>query len=207
MGGYPKEVSLKDGTRLALRPMQKSDLKKLHAFFCALPEQDRLYLKEDVTDRRVIERWTAQIDHKRVVAILALRNGWVVGNATLHLEDLGWTRHVGEIRCVVANELQNNGLGTRLVYELVQHAIDRNLKKITVMMMDSQQKAHRTFERIGFSKAATLPGCVVDTHGDEHDLVILMNEPEDIWRRMESLMLEMDLRGARSLDPFNQPLP
>jgi RimJ/RimL family protein N-acetyltransferase len=199
MKEYPKEVSLKDGVRLTLRPMTQLDAEKLYAFFCALPEEDRLYLKDDVTNRELIERWTSQIDHERVLAILALQDGRVVGDATLHFEHLGWAKHVGEIRCVVASELQNKGIGTHLVHELVQHAIRRDLKKVSIMMMDCQQKAHKTFERIGFRRAATLPGHVVDIHGDEHDLVIMVNEPEDIWKRLEELMLNMDFRGDRWL--------
>jgi RimJ/RimL family protein N-acetyltransferase len=196
---YPKEVSLKDGKRLTVRPMAKMDLEELHAFFCALPEEDRLYLKDDVTNREIIERWTSQIDHEQVLAILALQNGQVVGDATLHFEHLGWTKHVGEIRCIVASEFQNNGIGTYLVHELVQHAIRRDLKKVSIMMMDCQQKARKTFERIGFRKAATLPGYIVDIRGDEHDLVIMVNEPENIWKNLEELMHNMDFRGDRSL--------
>jgi len=77
------------------------------AFFCALPREDRLYLKEDVTDRGVLERWTSQIDLEHILPVLALRDGHVVGDAPLRVEQRGWSKHVGEIRCVVARELQN----------------------------------------------------------------------------------------------------
>jgi len=204
MEKYPKEVVLKDGSRLALRLMQKNDLERLHAFFRALPQEDRLYLKDDVTDRSVLKRWTSHIDPEHILAVLALRDGHVVGDATLHVEQLGWTKHVGEIRCVVAREYQNKGLGTLLVHELVQHAIHRKLKKVAVMMMDCQQEANRTFERIGFRKEAVLPGYVVDIHGQEHGLVIMVSEPEDVWEKLQDLMLDMDFRGSRSRFPFDQ---
>ena len=44
---YPKEISLKSGEKVILRPMVKEDEKKLYAFFVRLPEKDRLFLKDD----------------------------------------------------------------------------------------------------------------------------------------------------------------
>ena len=57
---YPKTFRLKDGSTVDLRLMTKDDLKGLLAFFKELPEEDRMFLKEDVTQ-------------PQLVAILALR--------------------------------------------------------------------------------------------------------------------------------------
>ncbi len=198
MEDYPKSVLLKDGLPVELRPLRATDAEGLYAFFCDLPEEDRQFLRDDVTDRAVIDRWTSAIAPERVLAILALRGGRIVGDATLHVEERGWTRHLGEIRCVVARELQNQGLGTQLVAALMKHAIRRGLKKVCVTMMDCQQSVHGTFERIGFRRSAVLPGHVLDKHGAEHDLIVMTNNIDDVWRRMEALVHEMDSRGGRS---------
>jgi hypothetical protein len=54
---YPKEVTIKSGEKVILRPMVKEDEQKLLKFFLGLPEEDRLFLKNDVTDPKVIESW------------------------------------------------------------------------------------------------------------------------------------------------------
>jgi hypothetical protein len=55
MGPYPKTVRLKDGSAVVVRPMQADDLDRSHRFFLALPEEDRLHLRADVTDREILK--------------------------------------------------------------------------------------------------------------------------------------------------------
>lgn len=196
MEGYPREAKLKDGTMVTFRPMVKDDLEDLHSFFCALPEEERLYLKVDVTDRSVIEKWVSNIDHDHILVILALIDGKVVGDATLHVERWGWSRHMGEIRCVASPEHQRQGLGTLLVHQLLENAISRGLKRINGQMMEEQIGAVRAFEKLGFKRGALLPGHALDIRGDEHDLVVMTSETEEIWRRLEETILDLDL-GVR----------
>jgi hypothetical protein len=81
---YEKEGKLKDGSRVVLRPMVAEDREKLIAFFQSLPEEQRIFLRHDVTDPEVIRSWTEQIDYGRVFPLLALAGDRVVGDATLH---------------------------------------------------------------------------------------------------------------------------
>ena len=57
VSGFPKEVCLRDGTRIVLKPMTPDDAGALLDFFRGIPAEDRFYLKEDVTSRKVVERW------------------------------------------------------------------------------------------------------------------------------------------------------
>ena len=47
-----KATRLKDGTDVLLRSMTKDDLERSLAFFQGLPEEDRTYLRRDVTKRK-----------------------------------------------------------------------------------------------------------------------------------------------------------
>jgi len=193
MEGFPKDVRLKDGNTVTLRPLESGDLERLHAFFCALPVEDRLYLKDDVTDRAVITRWVGGADVERVLTVVALQGGRIVGDATLLVERYGWSRHVGEIRVVVARDLQSRGLGTALAREVVQHAMGRELAKLKVLAMDTQATAIHAFERLGFNREAVLPGHVVDQDGQIHDLVVLTTDTASAWNELEDALLEMDV--------------
>ena len=59
-GEYPKKIALPDGLGLTLRPMTRDDQYGLYNFFISLTEEDRRTLRNDVTDRKLIEKWARQ---------------------------------------------------------------------------------------------------------------------------------------------------
>jgi RimJ/RimL family protein N-acetyltransferase len=194
---YPEETRLKDGTPITLRPIEEGDFQGLVSFFQSLPEEDRLYLKEDVTDTKVIRKWVEHIDPLHIRALLALHGDKIVGDATLHIGGRGWSRHLGEIRCVVAREYQRKGLGSVMAYHLLLEAKRRRLKVLKTELMSNQMGAIKAFSRIGFERSALLRGHAVDLKGKQHDLVIMSSDTEQAWKTMEDLILGMDLRVRR----------
>lgn len=190
METYPKIVRLKDGSKATLRPMVKEDVQKLLAFFRRLPEEDRLFLKEDVTDEKVIQQWADQLDYEKVFAVLAFVGDDIVGDATLHMDHRGWTRHIGEVRCVVAKEYQRKGLGTTLIREMFHRALQKGLHKLRAQMPDTQLGAMKAFQTIGFKKEAVLKQHMMDTKGNKHDLVIMTNLVDELWRKITDQMME-----------------
>lgn len=194
MERYPKKAKLRDGREVTLRPMVERDLEGLATFFKSLPAEDRLFLKSDVTDRQVIEKWVRNIDYNSVLPILAIADDSIVADATLHLNQHGWQRKSGEIRCVVARLYQGCGLGTLLVGELVQHAAARGIERLMSQMTTDQQEAIKVFERVGFKREAVLRRHVMDVEGNWRDLVIMTNNTSDIWREMEDLLMNLDVR-------------
>lgn len=186
--GYPKTVSLKDGTRVTIRPLSPRDEAALKEFFLALPEEDRLFLREDVTRPEVVEGFIRSLGDDTVFPLVAEHEGRIVGDATLHRSRHGWSRHVAQIRVVVARDFQHRGLGTALIRCLVRHAIGLGLDKLVAEVVDNQTAARRAFEKLGFVQEAVLKGHVRDIHGIKRDLVILANDCSHIWETMESLV-------------------
>jgi RimJ/RimL family protein N-acetyltransferase len=178
---YPKEVRLKDGSAVELRLFEKKDVEALYAFFVKLPESDRLFLKDNVTDRALIERWATELNYARVYPILAWKGSEVIGNATLHKNLSGWMRHVGTIRIATAPEIQGKGLGGILANELFLHALKSGLEKIAAEMMETQHGAKKVFEKLGFVQEAILKGYVCDQIGVRHDLLILTKDLDEFW--------------------------
>ena len=190
MEGYPKEVQIKDGRKVTLRPMQAGDKDKLFAFFQNVPAEDKQFLKEDVANMEVIERWFRSLDHTHVLPILAEIDDKIVGDATLHCPRFGWSRHVGEIRLVVSREFQGLGLGSILAKEIFFQALDRGLDKIEAQMMENQQRGIAAFERLGFHKEAILKEHVKDMKGNRRNLVILTHNVGELWDKMEDLITD-----------------
>ncbi|MFC1610260.1 GNAT family N-acetyltransferase [Myxococcota bacterium] len=198
MSEYPKKVRLRDQTEITLRPMNEKDGDRLHSFFTSLPGEDRLYLRDDVTDRTVIDRWVKNIDYDHILPIIALDADKVVGDATLHVRRHGWWRHLGEIRLVVARDFQKKGLGATLARELYLHAHERHLHKLVASAMDTQIGAVRALEKLGFVTEALLKNHVSDLDGVKHNLLILSSDVEELWRRFEDVILDLEVRALHA---------
>ena len=79
---YPKEGTLKSGEKVTLRPMVREDEQKLLEFFLRLPEEDRLFLKNDVTDPKVIEPWAQNLNYEHVIPLLAVIGDIIIADDT-----------------------------------------------------------------------------------------------------------------------------
>src|SRR5947207_196303 len=126
---FPKDIKLKDGSKSRFRPLRKDDEKAFHDFFLAVPEAERMFIKHRVTDPEIIRDWCQKIDLGRNLPLLALMDGKIVGDATLHQQLGGWKRHIGRVSVLVHPQYRGRGLARALVGEIV--VIARHLGRET----------------------------------------------------------------------------
>jgi len=194
---YPKEASLKDGHRVMLRPLNNGDFEKLYAFFQALPEEDRLFLRHDVTNPEIVRRWVEQIDFDRAIPLVAEDGGKVVADGTLHLANHGWSRHVGHIRLVTARTHRGVGLGTVIARELVALAEERELEKLQVQVIQNNIGSVKMCERVGFKMEAVLKDLAKDQRGQRRNLAIMTSDVADLSQIMEDWIQDSMLAQYR----------
>lgn len=185
---YPIKTKLRDGSEVQVRAMDAKDGPAVLEFFRKLPEEDRLFLRDDVTRPEWLDRFVRQIDYQTMLPLVAEDKTGIIGNATLYRPLYGWSVHVGEMRVAVAREYQHKGLGTVLAHELVKLALDAGLEKMVVSVVENQVAAKRAFEKLGFHSEAVLKGHVKDIHGSKRDLLVMSNDVSDIWESMEASM-------------------
>ncbi|MBW1917544.1 MAG: GNAT family N-acetyltransferase [Deltaproteobacteria bacterium] len=178
MEGFRKEGILKDGTRVILRPMNQDDREKLIDFFSRVTEEDRLYLRSDVRNPKIIDHWVKHIDYKKVFPLLAEVDGKIIGDATLHMRKTGWKRHLGNVRVVVAKEYQNKGLGTLLINELAELAGEFGLEKLFAEIYFNAPAALNAFKRAGFGVKAVFEDLVKDRYGRNADMIVMVCDIE-----------------------------
>ena len=186
--GFPQDLTLKDGTKVVVSPLEATSAAALLEFYRSLPEEDRLYLRDDVTKPEWLERFVAGVQHGEVVSLIAEQKGSVVGEASLYRALHGWTAHVGEVRVSVSPRLRRSGLGSALARDLVKVAIGLGVEKMVAQFVESQTAARRLFERLGFRQEAVLRGHVKDIHGIKRDLMIASNDVSHLWEAMEALV-------------------
>jgi RimJ/RimL family protein N-acetyltransferase len=174
--GYPRTVTLSGGAILTLRPMTRDDEYDTARFFGSLPAETRRYLRNDVTDRKVIAKWMRELDYEKTLPIIAEKDGKVVASATLHRQTFGWGRHVAEVRVVIDPSVQGHGLGGILLEDLSRVATDIGLKKLVARIVTADGGAIRAFERAGFHRVAVLEKYVKLVGQGYADIAILVKE-------------------------------
>lgn len=195
--GSVKTVTLRDGRSITVRRMQPDDVQRSYEFFCALPAEDRKYLRVDVTRRDLVERRTLETDEHRVVRMVAEHDGDIVADGTLELEGHGWGDNVAEVRLIVARPWQRLGLGTVMARELFHLASQRRADRIVARLMRPQTGAHRIFKRLGFHEEFLIPEHVRDQAGAWQDLIIMRCPLENLWRELESELAAGDFQRHR----------
>lgn len=173
---YHKEVSLKDGTKILLRPMVATDKEALYEFFKAVPEEEARYLRDDVKSRLLIESWAKNLDYNRTLPILALKGDLIIGDATINRRQFGWKWHLGTVRIFVHNEYRNLGLGEIMVGELVRIAYRLEIEKLVLEIPDTNTAVINTFTKAGFHRAALIPNMVKDRQNMPVDLAVMMRD-------------------------------
>jgi len=189
---FPKNIKLKDGLDVTLRLMNKDDEEKLLSFFRKLPSEVLIFIAEDVTNRAVVKSLVNEIAYDKVLPLIVECNGEIIADSVLRTNRMGWMRHVGEIRVIIAPQYQKRGLGTILVKELIQQAVIKGLEKIMLQFMANQENTIKAMERIGFIREAVLKNHVVDWEGTPHDLVVLSNNVAELWRKLEDIIIDSE---------------
>jgi len=170
---YPKEIKLKDGSKSRLRPLRVEDEKGFHEFFSAVPEAERMFIKHRVTDPQVIRDWCQNINLHRNLPILAVMDGKIVGDATLHQQLGGWKRHIGRVSVLVLPQYRGRGLARALVSEIVSLARNLSLEKVEAEFIGEQEAAIKMFAMLGFSNLLRLEDYVKDMQAITHDYVLM----------------------------------
>ncbi len=193
----PRIVKLKDHAEVLIRPMTREDVEDSLAFFRALPEENRLSLRRDLTIREVVEQRIAEMQADIVGRLVAVADNTIVADGALEFSRLGWERHVAELRLFVATAFQRKGLGMLLAGALYELAQSAGIEEIVVKMMATQTAARRIFRRLGFHEEVILRDYVKDMLGNRQDLVLMRCRLEGLWHEYEEYIHETDMRSFR----------
>jgi len=154
------------------RVLQASDADGIREFLDRLPESDRNFFKEDLSDEGV-KAWFEDGPEHRVV--VADDGGRVVAYAAV-FPGLGWSRHVGELRLIVDSKARRQGLGRMLARWGLVESVRMGLEKLVVELVADQEAAVAMFRDLGFEGEALLLNQVRDRGGELRDLIVLAHQ-------------------------------
>ncbi len=188
---YPREIELADKRTVTLRLMGKKDRDRIVAFARALPPDDLLFLRRDITDPEVVDEWVREIERGRTVTVLAEKDDALLAYASLLVRETFWGRHMGEIRVLVRPDYRGVGLGFQIASDVFAIANRVGIEKVIARMIKEQKRTRARLERLGFEEEAILRGFALDRDGNRRDLVIMSAgvghltniEQAGLWRR------------------------
>lgn len=158
-----------------IRRMRADDIPALTEFVHALPEGDRTFFKEQVSDDTVV-RWSAEQDESRR---WVLEDGGDVKGILAIIPGTAWSAHVGELRLVVGAPFRRQGVGRALARHGLTEALRMGLGKIVVEVVAEREGDIAMFTKIGFRPEALLEGHIRDRDGGLRDLVVLAHQADD----------------------------
>jgi ribosomal protein S18 acetylase RimI-like enzyme len=156
----------------------------LVAFFGALPDGDRTFIKEEVSDPDTVRSWATDaspggrwvsVDGDEVTGYVAVR------------PLPGWSDHVGEVRLVVSPTRRGSGLGRELARRALVEAVSSGLSKLVVEVVAEQGPALALFADLGFSGEALLRDHIRDRSGELRDLMVLAHHVSETWAGMDTV--------------------
>jgi len=170
---YPLETKLRDGTPVTVRPVARRDDTKLHKFFLMVPEEERLFIKQPITDQTLFKQWCRQPDFERNLPLLMLHGKKIIGEATLHQRGGGWKRHIGLITLLTHPEYRGRDVSKVLVTELIHIAKHCGLRRLEAEINGERKIALAVLAQLGFNKLMHLHDYVLDMKATTHDYVLM----------------------------------
>ncbi len=169
---YPRKVKIGDKL-YTLRRMTEMDGALIQQFALKLPKHDLLFMRRDITKQKGIDRWIEAIHRGAMHTVLCEDEIGVAGYSSIHLTELDWSAHVGDLRVQIAERARRGGLGRFLTREAFNLALSLGVEKVAARMTPDQTGARALFQELGFQPEALLKDEVRDPDGEYHDLLIM----------------------------------
>jgi RimJ/RimL family protein N-acetyltransferase len=144
-----EEVRLRDGSRIAIRPIGPGDKALIAAAFAALSPESRyrrFFTPLETLDEQQL-RYLTEVDHHDHEALIAIdpETGTCVGVARFIRIDA----EVAEPAVAVADRWQRRGVGTALLERLADRARTEGIGRFSGTMLAENHKAIRLVEQLG----------------------------------------------------------
>jgi L-amino acid N-acyltransferase YncA len=192
-----KKMVLSDGLEIVIRDLTMQDFDGLMNFYRSLPEEDRRFLRIDVTKEAIVKKRMERMLSGEISRILAVKEKEIIADGALELSGEEWRKNQAEMRVIVSRPYQRKGLGMLMMKELNDLAVEKDVEMLVVKMMKPQLGARKICHRLGFRKKKIIHNYVVDMHGTPHDLLIMTRKAKDLWRDLNHLYQKSDWQRCR----------
>lgn len=173
---YHKLAVLNNGKKVNIRFLKKQDRNDLTTFFQQTPQEDLQFCKEDVKNAKTVDLWLALENSHRTITLVAqdLETKLPVAFLNLYCGQKA-AKNVGEIQqFLVIRPLQGQGLGSRMLDELITLAAAKQLGWLKVEVVVDMKPVMQAFKSRDFEVRAIFEDYLMDAKGKMHDVALMM---------------------------------
>lgn len=162
-----REFKTRDGRRLLLRALRRSDLPSLLKFANSLVREKRANRELGLTG---FDRWMKLADERRyldgvlrglaaakVISVGAVAGGEVVGHCDIGRRRSPDERHAGVLGIAILKEYRGVGLGRAMVETAMGEAARAGIWLVELQAFASNRAAVRLYSELGFRKVGFVP--------------------------------------------------
>jgi RimJ/RimL family protein N-acetyltransferase len=167
---YERELELKNGTRVHVRPIQPDDEDRLHEAFARMSERS-VYFRFFSPLKRLPEdlaRRLSHVDYRDRFALCAVTHR---PDGREHI--LGVARYdrvpetdTAEVAVAVVDEFQRQGVGAGLLSPLTQVARDNGIRRLVLIVLPENQSMLALLRALGWIHRAEFRGGVYEISFD-----------------------------------------
>jgi ribosomal protein S18 acetylase RimI-like enzyme len=176
---------------MEIRVLEARDERAVDRFLDRIPDGDRTFFKEDVSEPAVRAAWF----RPGTARLLAVDGEDVVGYVAV-VPLTSWSRHVGELRVIVDPSHRGRGIGQALTRRAMLEALDLGLSKMVIEVRADHESRIEMFRALGFVPEALLADHVLDQTGTLRDLIVLAHSVEAWNAALEVAGIEDGLSAA-----------
>ena len=170
---YPKEIETRKGLRCTIRPLKADDHAAYCEFFTSMHQQELIYIKHRVNDAEVVRDWCVNVDLGRILPLLGIADGKIIGVSTLHQQLGGWKRHIGRLSTNIRPDHRGKGLAIRLMEEAIDIARQCGLQRMEAEFMGQQEHGLKLCAQLGFTELYRMEDYVKDMQAVTHDYIMM----------------------------------
>jgi acetyltransferase len=158
---YVREETLRDGSKVTIRPIRPEDGPELQRGFQQLSPESKylrfLEVRKELSEAQALEFATVDYDKRMALVAEAEYEGEqrVVGVARYSKPEQD-TRDLVETAIVVGDEFQGRGLGTLLMKNLALYAMDHGVKGFLATVHTSNMKIMNFIKKSGLDSHKSL---------------------------------------------------
>lgn len=149
---------------MTIRLLQKGDVSELLAFANTLVAEDTFIMLSGkkmtfTEEKKYVDDALAKIKKKEKIHIVAVEGSRIIGSAEVRRGEKR-KYHMGEIGISVVKDYRKQGIGARLMEELLARAGKMGLRMLMLHCFENNTAALSLYKKFGFRQCGLLPGAL-----------------------------------------------
>jgi L-amino acid N-acyltransferase YncA len=181
---YPKEIMIKDGRPVTVRPLISGDESKMLDFLDTLSEEERWLLRDNFADPKILHQWLDLINYDKAIPLVALSPSKerIIAYVVIQRRLAECLRHIAHLRIMVDPIWRQRRLGTWMLLDAIQLSMRLGIEKLVAEFVSGfEDAAMNAAYKLDFYEQAVVRDYIKDREGNYRNMIIMMKTLTSDW--------------------------